>query len=608
MGLGVKKIGKLPRAFVAHISSLRRTTLKCTRKSPKKTPKPTWALLLFLTLPFLAAAQQMQNTVAAQPTVNIAAVIKPRHIQFGEKARLELTISGNTHIQHIKTPKFNFLPAFLAVPIHSQTIPQLEADKIAVSMAWIYELIPQAVGDFALSDIRFAYQDNLYFANPGSIRVTGADTYHEASTGGVHRIEVQVDTEKPYLNAPFNYTFRYLYTTVLPTRDTLTPRLPTFHNCSLGKSQKPPLYTRNVRGKTFWVNEQTHTLYPQKTGLINLQPAELLLPLPQAHKILKTEPLTLNVQPIPETGRPANFNGAIGEYQISAQLERGRIEIGHALTLTVHIAGRGNMQTVTPPELPTLPGINVSGPNSQTADTSDLTPTSRNYVYTLTPKRIGTLRIPPILYSYFDPNRATYATTQTAEIPLSVYTDPTRVDPNTIENDGRAWKVWIVILIASALLIALLVGFLRYRSNLKIFSRRVASHLIGKTPSDPDKTTEMETDTPAAQAQQTIAALASTNTTTREAAAFTHTLTQTLYRYLESTLPLSQPNIETLQQIGTHAHVANDVLEELVDLLKKCDYYRFAPVPLSNYERDTLITRAQAIIDHIENRQNAHSK
>ena len=290
-------------------------------------------------------------------------MVSPRHIQFGEKARLDLTISGDTFIKHVEVPQFNFLPAFLALPLRSETTPRLESNKIAVSMAWAYELIPQKVGDFALSDVRFAYQGNSYFANPGSIRVSGTDTYIDVSTGGVHQVEAEVDTSQPYINAPFTYTFRYLYTTVLPTRESPTPRLPTFPDFIVEKLQKVPTYTQQIRGRTFWVEAYTHKLYPKKTGQIVLAPAELLLPLPQGHKTLKTKPLTLTVQPIPETGRPPHFNGAIGEYQISAEIERGSVEVGQALTLTVRISGHGNIQTVTPPKLPPIAGVMVSGPN-----------------------------------------------------------------------------------------------------------------------------------------------------------------------------------------------------------------------------------------------------
>ena len=165
------------------------------------------------------------------PTINVAAAVKPRHIQLGEKARLDLTISGDAFIQHIEAPKFNFLPAFLAVPVHTETTPRLESNKIAVSMAWVYELIPQAVGEFSLSDVRFAYQGTDYFANPGSIRVSSADTYVDVSTRSTHQVKVSVDTSEPYLNAPVTYTFRYLYTAVAAhtgISNPATPDIPRF--------------------------------------------------------------------------------------------------------------------------------------------------------------------------------------------------------------------------------------------------------------------------------------------------------------------------------------------------------------------------------------------
>ena len=250
---------------------------------------------------FLATAETHSQEI------NVAAVVSPRHIHFGEKARLDLTLSGDTFIKNIEAPQFNFLPAFLAVPLDSETTPRWEANKIAVSMAWAYELIPQAIGDFTLSDIRFAYQGTPYFANPGSIRVSGADTYIDVSTNAIHQVEAEVDTPEPYLNAPVTYTFRYLYTAVLPTRESPTLHLPTFRDFFVENPQKRPLYTREMRGKTFWVEEHTRTVYPKKTGQIVLAPADLLLPLPQGRRTLKTGRLTLTVQPIPRNRQTASL-------------------------------------------------------------------------------------------------------------------------------------------------------------------------------------------------------------------------------------------------------------------------------------------------------------
>ena len=106
-------------------------------------------------------------TKAQSQEINVAAVVRPRHIQFGEKARLDLTISGETFIKHIEAPQFNFLPAFLAVPLHSETTPRLEANKIAVSMAWAYELIPQASRRFYAVRYPFCISRHTVFRESG---------------------------------------------------------------------------------------------------------------------------------------------------------------------------------------------------------------------------------------------------------------------------------------------------------------------------------------------------------------------------------------------------------------------------------------------------------
>ena len=556
---------------------------------------PLKSLLIFfvgIVFIFLATDAQSQE-------INVAAVVSPRHIQFGEKARLDLTISGETFIKHIEAPQFNFLPAFLAMPLRSETTPRLESNKIAVSMAWAYELIPQAVGDFALSDVRFAYQGNSYFANPGSIRVSGADTYVEVSTNAIHQIEAEVDTSQPYINAPFTYTFRHLYTTVLPTRESPTPRLPTFPGFFVEKLQKVPTYTQQIRGRTFWVEAYTHKLYPKKIGQIVLAPAELLLPLPRGRKTLKTKPLTLTVQPIPETGRPAHFNGAIGEYKISAEIERGWVDVGQALTLTVRISGHGNIQTVVPPKLPPIAGVMVSGPNLM----ENTTATSRLYAYVLTPARTGALRIPAIKYAYFDPNRAVYATTETPPIPLSV-----RLNPNDPigDTEGSPWTLW-VILFAVLLVVLAVGGYLWYLIGFMMPTKTQVSTSAGASTLDSrgsrkQKVQPAEGDpvTPASQAREALAALARGDATDN-ATTFANALAQTLYQYLEDTLTLSERGMDTAREVCTQAQIAESVVEDLIDILTKCDYHRFAPVPLSSDERNNLITRAEGVINDIEN-------
>ena len=591
--------------------------MKKIGKLPKNTPKTVWCVLLFTIFPFFVSAQERIEVETTPPVVNVAALVKPRHIQFGEKARLELTISGDTFIKHITAPKFNFLPVFLAVPLYSETVPQLKSDKIAVSMAWVYELIPQDVGDFSLSDIRFDYQNNFYFANPGSIRVSGADTYQETLTGGVHQVKAEVDTTTPYLNAPLTYTFSYRYTAVLPTRESPTPRLPIFPDFIVEKSETLPPYTQQIRGKTYWVEDHVRKLYPQRTGRIVLAPAEMILPLRQGRKILKTAPLTLTVQPLPEIGKPAHFSGAIGEYQISAQTEPPWVEVGSTLSLSVRISGRGNMRTVTAPELPTITGVVVNGPNLS----QDSTATSRLYVYTLTPARTGTLRIPSIVYTYFNPSRTVYATAQTAPIPLSVRPNPN--DAIEIESEDISWQFWVILSLAIVLVMGLIAGFIWYRAGFARATENTSSQtgIDGNLPKrGRTQRTEPQSETFASQAHAALTELTNNDTTdtatvgevsneiTDAAAPFANALAQTLYQYLEGTLALPQHDIDTAREVCVQAQISDRIIEELVAILTKCDYHRFAPVPLRTDERAALIARAEAVINGIENLQNTDTK
>lgn len=550
-------------------------------------------LIFFVGIVFTFLAPEAQSR-----EINVAAVVKPRYIQLDERARLDLTISGDTFIKHIEAPNFNFLPNFLAVPLHTETTPRLKADKIAVSMAWAYELIPQAIGDFTLSDVQFAYQGSTYFANPGTIRVGSVDTYQDPSTASVHRVEAEVDTAEPYLNAPFTYTFRYLYTAVLPTPESPTPRLPEFRDFFVERLQKAPLYTQQIRGRTFWVEEYTHKLYPKKSGQIVLTPAELLLPLPQGHKTLKTKALPLTVQPIPETGRPPHFKGAIGEYQISAEVERGWVEAGNALTLTVRVSGHGNIQTIVGPDPPTIPGVMVSGPPHVKEHKEHINLTGRVYTYALIPVQTRAFRIPAIKFAYFNPSRAVYATTETLPIPISVRPNPNdfaRID----DTDPSPWRLWWILF--GILLLGLLVaGFLWYRAGFQwsIEAFVNAARGTGTPGSSEQKPTDTAPVTPAAHAHQALTAL-NPRGTEATATAFANTLAQVLYEYLENTFGLAQRNIDTVREQCVQAGVAASVIDELADLLTKCEYHRFAPVPLSVDERQALIERTESVISKI---------
>ena len=53
------------------------------------------------------------------------------------------------------------------------------------------------------------------------------------------------------------------------------------------------------------------------------------------------QPFSLRALPLPETGRPASFNGAIGTFRLTGRLSQARVHPGDIITLSLELAGQG---------------------------------------------------------------------------------------------------------------------------------------------------------------------------------------------------------------------------------------------------------------------------
>ena len=77
----------------------------------------------------------------------------------------------------------------------------------------------------------------------------------------------------------------------------------------------------------------------------------------------ETKPIALKVLPIP--GRP-EFHGPVGQFGVSATVDRKNVPAGEAVTLKVRLAGSGNLRTATDVPQLSIPGVKVYPPSSRT--------------------------------------------------------------------------------------------------------------------------------------------------------------------------------------------------------------------------------------------------
>ena len=76
----------------------------------------------------------------------------------------------------------------------------------------------------------------------------------------------------------------------------------------------------------------------------------------------ETKPITLKILPIP--GRP-DFKGPVGQFGVTATVDRKSVPAGEAVTLKVRLAGSGNLRTATETPHLSIPGVKVYPPSSR---------------------------------------------------------------------------------------------------------------------------------------------------------------------------------------------------------------------------------------------------
>jgi len=197
-------------------------------------------------------------------------------------------------------------------------------------------------------------------------------------------------------------------------------------------------------------NREYSAIDMQKTMLLAVKPGDyaippakiryILTPLAEAQTAI-SNPVALNVIPLPLENFPSNFSGLVGEFTISAILDQKRAGPGMPLSLTVTVKGTGNfavLKSLTIPEitqsLRVMPDIPSYNRNQLKID---LEP--KVFHFTIIGRRLGDFEIPAFSINYFSPSRHQYMHISTGKIPI-IITDKflkSSQDPIRVESTLR---------------------------------------------------------------------------------------------------------------------------------------------------------------------------
>ena len=182
-------------------------------------------------------------------------------------------------------------------------------------------------------------------------------------------VKVEVSKTDCYLGEPIVATYKLYARLRSDSRVTRHPSLNGFSVYDMVDPSEDRVSVEKINGKNFSVHIIRKTqLIPLQPGDVTLDPMEIdnniyfiradegsdkksnqgmggLLdrlfepeiagtPFTQ-HIVLDTKPVTIHVKPLPDAGKPTDFNGAVGKYSIQASLDSKEVDTGDAANLSV---------------------------------------------------------------------------------------------------------------------------------------------------------------------------------------------------------------------------------------------------------------------------------
>ena len=119
-------------------------------------------------------------------------------------------------------------------------------------------------------------------------------------------------------------------------------------------------------------------------------------------------------------GAPPTFTGAVGNFSLTADANPKRVQVGDPITVKVEVAGRGNFDRVSAPDLTDESGWHKYPPSSNFKQDDDVGISgTKTFEMVVSPNEKKSV-LPPVAFSYFDPVKDKYVTLETQAVPLVV--------------------------------------------------------------------------------------------------------------------------------------------------------------------------------------------
>lgn len=386
-----------------------------------------------------------QPSIEVMTNVEVTARFDPPQVRPGEKSTYRITVSALTDSVQLPEKLIAPPPLELQFSARGQTLVPVES-KLKPQTAINYHARANTAGTFVVPE----FEAQVY-GQPVKIPAARLEVLPDAPQNSSASLEIDLPETNIYVGQAVNVRvlmraspsnsiqaiqdMRFNGEGFLvdqgASRQTIT-MLP-YQNRTVAtyvyESRLTPLTAGSIQ-----LSAQGFTAGNRFSGAIRIQ-GQVIIPggVPQ-FVLLDSDPVTLQVRPLPRSGELPGFTGMIGALSCdSFQLSTNRVRVGELVKLSVTVRGDGNLARLVPPPPPLSSEWQVfaaetGGPPAPIPGTL---PGPRNFsvfTYTLIPLSKDAVRTPAIPFSCFDPKQGAYVDLTIPPLPITVLPGNVSVD------------------------------------------------------------------------------------------------------------------------------------------------------------------------------------
>lgn len=307
-------------------------------------------------------------------------------------------------------------------------------------------------------------------------------------------------------------------------------------------------------------------------------------------KELNSQALSIDVRNLPETGKPASFAGAVGDYRFSSEIDRTELKTNEAFTLTMSVSGSGNIELLQMPEPVFPPDFEVYDPEITTTTNTSSQGLSgtKKAKYLVIPRRAGNFTIPAMEFSWYNASNAAYQSAQSQPYEIRVEKGIGGGDEGSIyasdregitylgkdishimTGDPRLKPVGTGFFATPAYFVALLALLLAFILLLLVLKKR--EHDKQDTAANRNRKATKVARARLKKAEQYLKIKNQDN--------FYVEMSQALWGYISDKLGIerSKLSMDTVSEAMKESNVPDDLTQQFIDTLNSCEFARFAP-------------------------------